>query len=106
MNKFRMCVLALVAAAAMSAGCGGEVTDVSQGVDELNKVLGQQGARLDCPDEVDGGEGATFDCTMKSTKGNASAPVKMKIVKEDGELAVDRADDQQFREALEKVIKQ
>jgi hypothetical protein len=103
MNKFRMCVLALLAAGSVAAGCGGEVTDVSQGVDELNRVLGQQGAELDCPDEVDGGEGATFDCTMKSTKGDVSAPVEMKIVKEEGELAVDRADDQQFRQALEKV---
>lgn len=104
MNKIRMCILALVATGAVAAGCGGEVTDVSQGVDELNKVLGQQGARLDCPDEVDGGEGATFECTMKSTKGDVSAPVTMKIVKEEGELAVDRANDQQFRQALEKVI--
>jgi hypothetical protein len=106
MNRFRMCILAVVAAGAVAAGCGGDVTDVSQGVEELNKVLGQQGAKLECPDEVDGGEGATFDCTMKSTKGDVSAPVKMKIVKEEGELAVDRADDQQFRQALEKVTQQ
>ncbi|HEX8207242.1 MAG TPA: DUF4333 domain-containing protein [Solirubrobacteraceae bacterium] len=105
MNKFRICILALVAAGSIAAGCGGEKTDVSQGVDELNNVLGQQGAKLECPDEVDGGEGATFDCTMKSTKGDVEAPVKMKIVKEQGELAVDRADDKQFRDALEKVVK-
>ena len=106
MNRFLMCVLACLTVAAVAAGCGGEKTDVSQGVAELNGVLIQQGAKLECPDEVDGGEGATFDCTMKATKGDVSAPVKMKIVKEDGELAVDRADDAQFRQALEKVVKQ
>ena len=105
MNSLRMCLAALAAVAAVAAGCGGEVTDVSQGVDELNTVLAPQGAKLDCPDEVDGGEGATFDCTMKSTDGDVSAPVEMKIVKEAGELAVDRADDAQFRQALEKVVK-
>lgn len=104
MNQLRMSILALMAAGAVATGCGGEVTDVSQGVDELNKVLSQQGARLDCPDEVDGGKGATFECTMRSTKGDVSAPVTMKIVEEEGELAVDRAKDQQFRQALEKVI--
>lgn len=105
MNSFRTCLLALVAAATVAAGCGGEVTDVSQGVDELNTVLAPQGAKLDCPDEVDGGEGATFDCTMESSDGEVSAPVEMKIVEEGGELAVDRADDAQFRSALEKVTK-
>ena len=104
MNKIRMSILALVAAGAVAAGCGGEVTDVSQGVDELNKVLGQQGARLDCPDEIDGGEGATFDCTMQSTKGDVSAPVTMKIVEEEGELAVDHADEREFRQAIEKIV--
>lgn len=106
MIRFRMSLLAVLAAAAFAAGCGGERTDVSQGVEELNKILNQQGASLDCPDEIDGGEGATFDCTMKSTKGDVTAPVQMKIVKEGGELKVDQADAQQFREALEKVIQQ
>ena len=85
-------------------GCGGEVTDVSQGVESLNKeVLAQQNVELDCPDEVDGGEGATFDCTLKSTKSDKTADVKLKIVKEDGELAVDIADTQQFDKALAEV---
>ena len=102
MIKFRWCML--VAVAAFAVGCGGEKTDVSQGVDKLNsQVLSQQGATLDCPDEVDGGEGATFDCTMKSTSGDQTAEVKMKIVKEDGDLAVDIADEKQFEEALKKV---
>ena len=104
MNKLRICILALAATAALGAGCGGEKTDISQGVERLNTdLLEPQGVSMDCPDEVDGGEGATFDCTLKATKGDASAPVKMKIVKEDGDLAVDIADEKQFDAALKKV---
>lgn len=104
MTKIQLTVLAVVAAFAI--GCGTEKTDVSQGVDKLNsQILAPQGAELDCPDEVDGGEGDTFDCTMKSTSGDKSAPVKMKIVKEDGELAIDIADEAQFDKALAEVTK-
>lgn len=106
MIKLRLCILA-VAAAALVAGCGGEKTDVSAGIDKLNsQILSQQGAELDCPDEIDGGEGTEFDCTMKALEGDASAPVKMKVVKEDGELAVDIADEAQFDKALAEVSKQ
>ncbi len=102
MLKFRFCILAVVAAVAV--GCGGEKTDVSQGVDKLNsQILAPQGVSLDCTKEVDGGDGATFDCTLKSEKGGESAPVKMKIVKEDGDLAVDIAERKQFEDALKKV---
>ena len=105
MIKTGFCIGATIAALAV-AGCGGEKTDVSQGVDKLNsQILQPQGAKLECPDEVDGGEGTTFECTMKATSGNASAPVTMKIVKEDGELAVDLADEQEFDKALAKVTK-
>jgi uncharacterized lipoprotein len=106
MINLRFCLLAVAAALSVLAiaACGEERTDVSQGVDKLNsQVLSQQGAELDCPDEVEGGEGATFDCTMKSTKGDKSADVKMKIVKEDGDLAVDIADAAQFEKALTTV---
>src|SRR5688572_7920032 len=94
MINLRFCLLAVVAALSVFAiACGEERTDVSQGVDKLNsQVLSQQGAELDCPDEVDGAEGATFDCTMKSTSGDKTAEVKMKIVEEGGDLAVDIAD--------------
>lgn len=106
MVNLRTCLLA-VAVAAFGAGCGGDVTDVSQGVDKLNsELLEPQGARLDCPDEVDGGEGASFDCTMRSTKGERSAPVTMRIVEEGGDLAVDLADEKQFDRALAQVTKQ
>lgn len=73
------------------AGCGGEKSDVSGGVNAINQELAQQGARLDCPKEVDGGEGATFDCDLKGIRTNKTAKVKMKIVKENDDLAVDFA---------------
>lgn len=108
MNRLRISLLALaLAAATLGAGCGGETTDVSQGVEKLNSdVLKPLNAELDCPDEVDGGEGTTFDCTLKSTKGDQSAKLKMKIVKQDGDLAVDVADSKQYDAALKKVASQ
>ena len=106
MIKLRFSVLAVVAVAALAVGCGTEKTDVTEGVEQLNsQILAPQGAELDCPKEVDGGEGETFECTMKATNGDASAPVTMKIVEEDGELAIDIADEKQFDRALEQVTK-
>lgn len=103
MTRLRSSLLAAVAA--LAVGCSGERTDISEGVDKLNtQVLGPQGAKLDCPGEVDGGEGTKFDCTMRSTSGDRSAPVQMQIVEQDGDLAVDLADEKQFDAALEKVI--
>ncbi|HVE67073.1 MAG TPA: hypothetical protein VNB64_00690 [Solirubrobacteraceae bacterium] len=77
--------------AALAAGCGGEKSDVSGGVNAINQELAQQGARLDCPKEVDGGEGATFECDLEGTQTNKSTKIEMKIVKENGDLAVDFA---------------
>ena len=90
MNARRLAAVPVLLAA-FAAGCGGEKSDVSGGVNAINQELAQQGARLDCPKEVDGGEGATFDCTLRGTRTNKSAPIKMKIVKENDELAVDFA---------------
>lgn len=104
MLPFRTGVAMLPALCALAASCGGTQTDVTAGVDELNKqVLGPQGAQLNCPDRVDGAEGATFECTMKAAKGGASAPVTLKIVEENEALAVDVADQAQYDKALEKV---
>lgn len=104
MTNLRICILALAAAATFGVGCGTERTDVSQGVEQINsEILAPQGANLDCPDEIEGGEGATFDCTMNATEGEASAPVEMKVVKEGEDLAVDIGDQQKFDEALATV---
>jgi len=63
------------------AGCGGETTDISAAVDDTNKNL-QGAATLKCDDEIDGGEGTEFDCTLKGDKGGATETVKIKIIKD------------------------
>jgi N-methylhydantoinase B/oxoprolinase/acetone carboxylase alpha subunit len=90
MNVRRLAVVPVLLALFV-AGCGGEKSNVSGGVKAINQELAQQGARLDCPKEVDGGEGATFECDLKGIRTNKSAKIKMKIVKENGDLAVDFA---------------
>ena len=57
--------------------------------------------KLDCPDSVDGGEGATFSCDVTGPRGKSE--LTMKIVKQNGELKVDFADDGDARAALEKA---
>ena len=96
---------ALAAVAALAAGCQGK-TDVSEGVANLNAAhLADRGVRLECPDRVDGGEGATFACTLKATRGRASAPVTMRIVEEEGELRIDSDDERAFERAVAKVAR-
>ncbi|MDX6697309.1 MAG: hypothetical protein QOE65_706 [Solirubrobacteraceae bacterium] len=90
--------------ALMFVGCGGEKSNVSGGVKAINQALAAQSARLDCPTEVKGGEGATFDCDLIGTKTNKSTKVKMKIVKENGSLAVDFAGNRpQVQAAIRRV---
>lgn len=76
---------------ALLAGCGGDESDVSGGVAAVNQELASQGARLDCPKEVDGGAGAEFECDLEGTQTGKSTKVKMRIVEEGGSLAVDFA---------------
>jgi hypothetical protein len=98
--------LALACAAAVVAvGCGGETTDVSGGVENLNKQLTDQGiaAQLDCPDEVDGGEGTEFECTLKSEDGSTEEKVDLKVEKENDKLVVDVTDQAAWTQALQKV---
>jgi hypothetical protein len=106
----RICAaLALVSAAAVvAAGCGGEKTDVSGGVDNLNERLTQQGipAKLDCPKEVDGGEGTDFECTLKANQGGKEQKIQMEVQKEGGDLVVDVKDQRAFEKALAAVAGQ
>ena len=108
MDRLRRIATALAlagATAALAAGCGGETTDVSGGVDNLNKRLKDQGlaASLDCPKEVDGGEGTDFECTLKSDDGSVSEKVQMEIQKENDDLVVDVRDQKAWEQALQKV---
>jgi len=94
----------LVLAAALAAGCGGETTDVSQGVDNINRdLLRAQGVRLDCPDEVDGAEGTVFTCKITNRRNKDTASLRMKVTKQDGQLAVDIASEKEFQKALERI---
>jgi predicted small secreted protein len=103
MIKPLLCIL-VVAAAAFATACGTERTDVSAGVDQLNsQVLSAQGLEADCPDEVEGGAGTEFECTLKATSGGGEQKVKLKIVEEEGELAVDRADPAAFDKAVSEL---
>ena len=62
------------------AGCGGETTDITAAVKDTNNTL-DGAATLKCPDEVDGGEGTKFDCTLTG-KGGKSAEVQLKLGKD------------------------
>ena len=59
-------------------GCGGETTDISAAVDDTNKNL-DGAATMACDDEIDGGEGTKFDCTLKGTEGGKTETVQIKI---------------------------
>jgi hypothetical protein len=78
-----------------AAGCGAK-TDVSAGVEDFNKTLEPNGLTLDCPKEIKGGEGTEFDCTLRGTRNGKSAPVKLKVAKEEGDLVIDAADQKAF----------
>jgi hypothetical protein len=97
--------LAIAAVSLVAAsGCGGETTDVSKGVANINKdLLNAQGVRLDCPKNVNGGAGTVFNCTLHSSRTKKSAKLRMKVAKQNGQLAVDIANEKEFREALRKI---
>jgi hypothetical protein len=111
MDRLRrtLAALALVSiTAVVAAGCGGEKTDVSGGVDNLNERLTQQGipAKLDCPKEVDGGEGTEFECTLKANEGGKEEKLQMEVQKEGDDLVVDVKDQAAFERALQSVAGQ
>lgn len=90
--------LSLVAIVPLVAvGCGGETTDISAAVDDTNKNL-QGAATLDCPKEVDGGEGTKFDCTVKG-KGGKTAKVNLKV----GKDSIEPVSQKEYEAAVTKV---
>lgn len=102
MRRTRAWGVVLVAAALFAAGCGGGKTDVSAGVDDLNGQLKPQGVSLECPNEVTGGEGTQFDCTMKG-RGGQSKSVQLKVAKEGDDLVVDIVNQAEFDAARKQV---
>jgi hypothetical protein len=96
-------VLAVGALAAVFvAGCG-QKTDISKGIEDFNRTLEPNGLTLECPKEIKGGEGTEFDCTLKGTRNGKSAPVKLKIGKEEGDLVIYAADQKAFDVARQEV---
>jgi hypothetical protein len=101
--------LALVSITVLvGAGCGGDKTDVTEGVDSLNDRLSQQGipAKLDCPKEVDGHAGTEFECTLKASEGDKKQKIKMEVQNEGKDLVVDVKDQAGFERALQTVVGQ
>ena len=90
------------------AACGEDKTDVSGGVEDINRQItdGGRAATLECPKEVDGGEGATFECTLKATEGDASEKVQMQIQKQGDDLVVGAKDQKAFDQAVDSVAPQ
>jgi hypothetical protein len=88
-------------AAVFAAGCG--KTDVSGGVADLNQDLEQNGLTLECPKEIQGGEGTVFECTLRGTRNGKSTPVQLKIGKEEGDLVVTPADQKAYDMARQEV---
>ena len=87
----------------LAAGCGGETTDVSQGVASINKDLARQHVKLDCPKTIDGGAGAVFTCTLTNTRNHQSTKMKLKVVKQGDKLAVAPANSKEYPKALERI---
>ena len=101
--------MALLSITALTAaGCGGEKTDVSGGIDSYNERFTQQGipAKLECPDEVDGGEGTEFECTLQASEGDKNAKITMEIRKEGDDLVVIEKDQQALERAINEVAGQ
>lgn len=108
LGRIGVAVALVCATAAVAAGCGSEKTDVSGGVENLNKQLSDQGlaASLDCPKEVDGGEGTDFECTLKADEGGGQQKVQMQVQKENDELVVDVKDRAAWDKAIQSVTGQ
>jgi hypothetical protein len=88
---------------ATAIGCGGETTDVSQGVVSINKDLARQHLRLGCPKSVDGGAGKVFTCTLTNTRTGKKTTMRLKVAKQNGKLAVAPADGKEFPRAVQRV---
>jgi hypothetical protein len=101
-GRARLTVAAGAIAVVFAAGCG-DKTDVSAGVDDFNKELASDALVLDCPKEIAGGEGTVFQCTLRGTKNGKSAPVQLKVAKENGDLVVDVADQAAFDQTRQEV---
>src|SRR4051794_24298316 len=93
----------IVGSGLLAAGCGGETTDVSQGVTSINKDLARQHVKLECPKTIDGGAGAVFTCTLTNTRNQQSTKMKLRVVKQGDKLAVAPANSKEYPKALQRI---
>jgi hypothetical protein len=92
----------LILVLTIGAGCGEKRTDITAAVADFNSQFGGVFV-LDCPDEVDGGEGTTFDCTLSSAEGEVSETVEFQVTDQDGDLVIDYTDEEQVDAAIERI---
>jgi hypothetical protein len=98
--RWRSGGLAVALVSLTTAGCGGSTTDVSQGVDSINKDLRPRGAQLQCPKEVNGAAGTVFSCTLVNPRNKKTAKVKMHVIKQNGQLAVAFVNEKSVQQTL------
>src|SRR4051794_16363219 len=89
-------------AGALIVGCGGEETDISGAIADSNKNLAQNGASIDCPKKVDGGDGTKVKCTIKGKETGKTAPLELKV--QNGALVP--VDQQAYEAAVHQVTGQ
>lgn len=92
---FAVCLIALALAA-----CGSSEMETGPALEEANKAFADLGVTISCPDSVD--PAAEFTCTLDGP-GGEGVEVQMKVVDQDGEKALDFADEGAFEEALMKA---
>lgn len=94
---------AVLAAATVAAGCGGETIDVSKGVESINKTLTGQHVHLTCPKTVNGGAGKVFTCTLANTRNHQSTKLRLKVIKQKGQLTVVPVSNKEASKALQRI---
>lgn len=85
-------------------GCGTTTTNVSQGVQKFNTLLNSKGfnVTLSCPTTVNGGAGTQFQCSLTGPTGKTTK-VQLKIVSQNGSLAVEQVNTAAFENAINQV---
>jgi len=81
----------LLALAALVAGCGTETLKKDQldgFVEKTAKDLGVKVKSVECPDDVEGKKGESFECTVKA-RGGKEAEITVEQTSDDGNVLVD-----------------
>lgn len=79
------------------AACGSSEMETGPAIEEANKAFAELGVVMSCPETVD--PEAAFTCTLDGP-GGKGIEVQMKVAEQDGESALDTADQAAFEKAL------